>query len=103
MDTAQLAICAVSISMLAFAALMLFGPAYLYYRGRSGASPLPPVIDRIVNPQPKPPKPEPPKPPSHPCPYCTANPPTYTLTAANRWECKACKETIPGPTPKTGA
>lgn len=76
-------------------AMLFFGGAYLYFRGKAGASPLPAI--KLPSLTAKAPIPAPPPSPSFPCPHCS-KPPNYTLAKdLSRWTCNDCKESFPGP------
>ena len=73
---------------------------YVYYRGTSKSSPLPPVLNNIANPPPRPPVTPVTPEPTTACPHCFAVKGWTLSPDESLWTCKGCKKHISGPKPR---
>lgn len=78
--------------------------AYVYHRGLTKSSPLPPIIQSIAEPRPKPASVDPaPAPPDMVCQKCQKNNGWDLSDDFSVWTCKKCGKKINGPKPKIRA
>lgn len=91
------------LTVLAFAvsaAFLMWVGAFIYQRGVAKASVMPAVVDRLINPPPKPAQPDKPICPAVTCPFCKQRPRWILSDDWSEWTCTKCERSISGPKPK---